>query len=389
MAGSRRNLSNPLSNRATPVLSQSELAQQGSTEEEYEVLTSNEEETPTEPIGVPISELPGADTPTGNDAIPGVQADETVQYALSDLLAWIIGETTPADIGAVPTSRTVNSKPLSADISLTASDVGARPDNWTPSAGDVGAQPTINVSGILKGDGSGGISAAVAGTDYATPASIPSAYTSNPEMDGTASPGSSGSWAKGDHVHPSDTSKANQAQLAYVEAGSTASRNYSAGEFFCWNGSLYQATAAISSGASFNSGSGGNCKSVYASDYSAGTWAPITTNATVIANAPERNGYARYGSLLVIYIALELKADLANLSQIDICDDVAGEMGVSSVLTPFANAPAFSVQRSAGSSDIILRVQYNSNKLTLINRSGTVASKTNRFIYGYIPLAVL
>ena len=29
-------------------------------------------------------------------------------------------------------------------------------------------------------------------------------------MDGTASPGSSGSWARGDHVHPSDTGKQNK-----------------------------------------------------------------------------------------------------------------------------------------------------------------------------------
>ncbi len=36
---------------------------------------------------------------------------------------------------------------------------------------------------------------------------IPTAYTSNPAMDGTASPGSSSAYAKGDHVHPSDTSK--------------------------------------------------------------------------------------------------------------------------------------------------------------------------------------
>ena len=36
---------------------------------------------------------------------------------------------------------------------------------------------------------------------------VPTAYTSNPAMDGTASPGSSGSWAKGDHVHPTDTSR--------------------------------------------------------------------------------------------------------------------------------------------------------------------------------------
>lgn len=53
-----------------------------------------------------------------------------------------------------------------------------------------------------------------AGTDYATPAqipSVPSAYTSNPAMNGTASAGSSASWAKGDHVHPTDTSR--QAQI--------------------------------------------------------------------------------------------------------------------------------------------------------------------------------
>ena len=49
---------------------------------------------------------------------------------------------TPADIGAVPTSRTVNGKALSSNISLSASDVGARPSNWTPTAADVGAVPT-------------------------------------------------------------------------------------------------------------------------------------------------------------------------------------------------------------------------------------------------------
>lgn len=37
---------------------------------------------------------------------------------------------------------------------------------------------------------------------------VPSAYTSNPAMDGTASAGSSTSWSRGDHVHPTDTSRA-------------------------------------------------------------------------------------------------------------------------------------------------------------------------------------
>lgn len=39
-------------------------------------------------------------------------------------------------------SRTINGKALSSDISLSASDVGARPDAWTPTASDVGAVPT-------------------------------------------------------------------------------------------------------------------------------------------------------------------------------------------------------------------------------------------------------
>lgn len=43
--------------------------------------------------------------------------------------------------------------------------------------------------------------------------SVPTAYTSNPEMDGTASAGTSTSWAKGDHVHPTDTSRASSSDL--------------------------------------------------------------------------------------------------------------------------------------------------------------------------------
>ena len=60
---------------------------------------------------------------------------------------------TPADIGAVPTTRTVNSKALSSNITLAASDVGAVPttrtvnskalsSNITLTASDVAAVPT-------------------------------------------------------------------------------------------------------------------------------------------------------------------------------------------------------------------------------------------------------
>lgn len=49
--------------------------------------------------------------------------------------------------------------------------------------------------------------------------SVPSASSANPAMDGTASPGSSGSWARGDHVHPSDTSKQNKITASGILKG--------------------------------------------------------------------------------------------------------------------------------------------------------------------------
>lgn len=70
-----------------------------------------------------------------------------------------------------------------------------------------GKQDEITASGILKGDGEGGVTAATAGTDYALPSAIPSATTTTPKMDGTAAIGSETNYAKGDHIHPTDTSR--------------------------------------------------------------------------------------------------------------------------------------------------------------------------------------
>jgi hypothetical protein len=53
------------------------------------------------------------------------------------------------DVGAVPTGRTVNGKPLSADITLDAADVGALPDTTT--AVDVGALPDTTTAGDIGG----------------------------------------------------------------------------------------------------------------------------------------------------------------------------------------------------------------------------------------------
>lgn len=74
----------------------------------------------------------------------------------------------PSDTSLVPTTRTINGQALSSDITLDASDVGALPDTTV----------------------------------------FPEPATANPIMDSTAAVGTSTKYAREDHVHPSDTSKA-------------------------------------------------------------------------------------------------------------------------------------------------------------------------------------
>ena len=52
---------------------------------------------------------------------------------------------------------------------------------------------------------------------YITQAAVPVAATADPLMDGTAAVGSSAKWAKEDHVHPTDTSRAAAADLEALE----------------------------------------------------------------------------------------------------------------------------------------------------------------------------
>ena len=72
-------------------------------------------------------------------------------------------------------------------------------------ASEVGAVATTSV-GAANGVASLGSDGKVPSAQLPT-SSGPSPYASNPAMDGTASAGSSNDYARGDHVHPSDTSK--------------------------------------------------------------------------------------------------------------------------------------------------------------------------------------
>ena len=62
---------------------------------------------------------------------------------------------------------------------------------------------------------------------------VPSAYASNPAALGTASPGSSTSWARGDHIHPKPT----PADLGAIPAPASPAN----GAFLVWNGSAWVA----------------------------------------------------------------------------------------------------------------------------------------------------
>lgn len=100
--------------------------------------------------------------------------------------------------------------------------------------------------------------------------SVPSAYTSNPAALGTASPGSSSSWARGDHVHPkpsaSDIGAVPPEAIASVENGATASKNYSAWELIVFQGVLCRAKTTIAAGETLETGSSGNLEQTTVSE---------------------------------------------------------------------------------------------------------------------------
>lgn len=108
-----------------------------------------------EPSGVKISLLPSASSPADADVLCGVQSNVTKKFSLSALKSFFNAAITLAGLGGVPDTRKVNNKALSADIALTASDVGAAvpPDigsislsaTWTGAASPY--TQTVTVSG--------------------------------------------------------------------------------------------------------------------------------------------------------------------------------------------------------------------------------------------------
>ena len=271
----------------------------------------------------PISSFQDATEINSADKLTGLQNNVNRNFSFSTILSWFV---TTVAAAFVPVSRKVNNKALSADITLDSSDVGA--------------QAAITASGILKGDGAGGVSAAVAGTDYGTyskpsggipssdmtsavqtslgkadsayqkpsggiPASdlangvipsVPSPSDSTPQALGTAAAGSSGNYSRADHVHQKPSAsdigaiptsekganggvatlgndgkvpsaqlpaisaegKADESTIAPTESSTTATVAHPLGSIFYLNGVLYRALSDIAVGGTINTGAGGN-----------------------------------------------------------------------------------------------------------------------------------
>lgn len=118
-----------------------------------------------------------APTDAEKNVIVGIQKNGTDLSVDSNRKVNITVPTSASDVGAVPTSRTINGKALSTNITLSASDIKALPDTTViPSIDGLATetyvdtkQAKITASGILKGNGAGSVSTAVKGTDYAAP----------------------------------------------------------------------------------------------------------------------------------------------------------------------------------------------------------------------------
>ena len=139
---------------------------------------------------------------------------------------WVLGT-----LSYVPITQTINGKNLSSNITLNASDVGAAESSHTH--GNIQNNGTLQTTDITIANGdklvvtdaSSSTANQIARTSISFDASttskylsqkgtwesvpsVPSASTTTPSMDGTASYGSGTTWARADHVHPTDTSRA-------------------------------------------------------------------------------------------------------------------------------------------------------------------------------------
>ena len=158
------------------------------------------------------------------------------QYLLkTDISAWAKASTKPtytaSEVGALPDTTQIPTK-----VSDLTNDSGfitgyTETDPTVPAWAKTPSKPTYTAYEVGALPDSTEIPSKTSDltndSGFITSSSVPSAYTSNPQMDGTASAGSSTAWARGDHRHPTDTSRQaalSSTQLAAVNSGVTAAK---------------------------------------------------------------------------------------------------------------------------------------------------------------------
>lgn len=212
---------------------------------------------------VPVGQIPSSNATPEMDGVGG--AGSALAYARSDhqhpsdtskistsVIGAASGVASLGSDGKVPSAQlpTIPSASSATPQNLGTAAAGSSTDysradhvHNKPTAADVGAQPTITASGILKGDGQGGVSAATPGTDYQAPLTAGTDYATPAQL----------------------ADKAAKADLTNIQATGTTNTTGAAipaGAYFYLNGILHRAKTQIDQNATFTVNT--NCVPDYA-----------------------------------------------------------------------------------------------------------------------------
>lgn len=113
--------------------------------------------------GVKISEFPTAATISQNDTLTGLSGGSNAKFTFAAILSWM-QQYFPSGGGPDPATAT----PVMDGVGAVGSSTKyAREDHQHPA--DSNKQDKFVIIGLLKGEGAGGVTAAVPGTDYQEP----------------------------------------------------------------------------------------------------------------------------------------------------------------------------------------------------------------------------
>lgn len=175
----------------------------------------------------------------------------------------------------VPTTRTVNGKALSANITLDADDVGALPDSTSiPTktsdlTNDSGFITSVPVTSVNSKTGAVSLTYSDVGAAASSHGTHVTYSSTAPAMNGTASVGSASTVARSDHVHPSDTTKASKTTITTTTLSASG-----------WSGSTYSGLQTTYPSASYDLEIEPNGDSCTADQYSAWGAAQLVGSAT-------------------------------------------------------------------------------------------------------------